>query len=54
MINQVATTQRSFYDFYKQLHFSDKWDSKQVEAAISQTKKMLDDQQRSETKITNA
>jgi hypothetical protein len=54
MINQVATMQKSFYDFYRQLHFSDKWDSKQVEAAISQAKKMLDDWHRSETKITKA
>jgi predicted nucleotidyltransferase len=39
MISQVAKTQRSFYEFYRQLHLADKWDSKQVEAAVSQAKK---------------
>jgi hypothetical protein len=43
MINQLATAQRPFYDFYKQLQFVEKWNSLQVEAAINGTKKVLDD-----------
>jgi predicted nucleotidyltransferase len=43
MVNQLVTAQRSFYDFYKQLQFVEKWDSGQVEVAINGTKKVLDD-----------
>ena len=41
MMNQLATAQRSFYDFYKQLQFAEKWDVGQVKAAINQAKEIL-------------
>jgi predicted nucleotidyltransferase len=41
MINQLATMQSSFYDFYKQLHFAEKWNSTQVKEAVNQAKNIL-------------
>lgn len=43
MINRVATANNSFYEFYKQLQFAEKWDSKKVETATSQIREVLDD-----------
>jgi predicted nucleotidyltransferase len=42
MINQLAKMQRSFYDFYNQLHFIERWDSAQINEAINQARKILD------------
>ena len=41
MLNQSATMQSSFYDFYKQLHFAEKWDSTRVKEAVNQAKDIL-------------
>lgn len=46
MINRLATAVQSFYEFYKQLQFAEKWDLKQVETAISQTRAILDNWQK--------
>lgn len=43
MMNQLKQASESFYEFYKQLNFADKWSTKQVEDAVSQTQKVLDD-----------
>jgi len=42
MINQVATASRSFYEFYKQLQFAEKWDLKKLETTLSQARAVLD------------
>jgi len=43
MLTRLATSSESFYDFYRQLQFAEKWDLKQVENAIGQTKAVVNE-----------
>jgi len=41
MVKALTRASESFYDFYKQLHFAQKWNAKQIEAARIQTQAIL-------------
>ena len=41
MINQLASMQNSFCDFYKQLHFVEKWNLTKVKEAVNQVRNIL-------------
>ncbi len=42
MVQSLARVSESFYEFYRQLHFAQKWDVHQVEAAMIQAQAVLD------------
>jgi hypothetical protein len=42
MASRLMQVSESFHEFYKQLHFAQKWNQAQVEAAINQTEALLD------------
>ncbi len=41
MINQLASMQDSFYNYYKQMHFAEKWNSARVQTAIENMKEFF-------------
>jgi hypothetical protein len=42
MVRGLTQVSESFLEFYKQLHFAQKWNQQQVEAAVNQTEALLD------------
>ena len=42
MADRLMQVSEPFHEFYRQLHFVQKWNQQQVEAAISQTEALLD------------
>jgi len=43
MIGKLANASDPFHEFYKQLHFAQKWNTPEMDAAINQTRVVLDD-----------
>lgn len=46
MADNLAKAMESFYTFYRQLHFAEKWDRQRLEAASNQIQELINDQRK--------